>query len=305
MTAVLDRRGAHLHGDLGDVACVRRSIGDWLRQWGLSRLVDDVELVASELITNAILHAGGEIDVVLERRDGGVRIVVRDSQPNLVPSRRILPPIGGLGDLELERFARTVLETTTTGRGLLLVEAFSDAWGADIAPTSKQVWAEVGTGRPAASDPARPSTGGVAGVAVQVMSVPVRLVLLSAANLDDLVRELQTTDFDTEAPATLADLGERLVQETSSLREPLRLAARAALRQRARRVDVDLDVPASQADALRRFVSLTDPVSELCRAGVLLSEAPTDEVTTFRRWLVNEVDRQVQGGAPVACPFPD
>ncbi len=69
---------ASLDGELGDVASVRRSVGDWLRGWGLEPLVDDVELVASELITNAILHAGGHIDVVLERLPlarFGVRVV--------------------------------------------------------------------------------------------------------------------------------------------------------------------------------------------------------------------------------------
>jgi anti-sigma regulatory factor (Ser/Thr protein kinase) len=308
MAAALERRRARLHGDLSDVACVRRSIGDWLRDWDLGPLVEDVELVASELVTNAILHAGGEIDVVLERRGEGVRVLVRDGCPDVVPAPSVLPSLD-LHDADVDddlgRLARSMLETSTTGRGLLLVEAFSDAWGADVAPTSKEVWAELGTGRSAGSGHVHEPAGAGQGDPVHLWDVPVRLVLLSAGNMDDLVRELQTTDFSSAAPSELAGLGERLVQQTSSSREPLRVAARAALERHARRIDVHLDVPRGQVDALRHFIDMTGPVQQLCQAGLLLSEPPGDELTAFRRWFVDEVARQLHGVAPSRCPFPE
>jgi len=304
MATTIERRRASLGGELGDVSWVRRSIGGWLRDWGLPGLVDDVALVTSELVTNAILHAGGQIDVVLERRDSGVRVLVSDGCPELVPTRRAPPPIEGPGEDDLDRLARAVFDGTTTGRGLLLVEAFSDAWGADVAPTGKQVWAELGTGRhDDGGHTDEPLVAG--GVPVCLVGVPVRLVLLSAGNLDDIVRELQTTDFDKAAPTELAVIGEQLVQQTSSSREPLRRAALDALGRRAHRMDVELEVPPDQVAALRHFVSLTGEVEEMCRAGVLLSQPPSEEVTTFRRWVVDEVDRQVRGGPPTPSPFPD
>jgi len=302
------QRRASLDGELGDVASVRRSVGDWLRGWGLEPLVDDVELVASELTTNAILHAGGAVDVSLERRGDGVRVVVRDERPDVVPT-----PPGPLPDLtdddapddNLERLARSMFERTTTGRGLLLVEAFSDAWGVDVDPSLKGVWAEVGTGRShrGATDlPAGVSPEG--GVPVHLHDVPVRLVLYSAANTDELVRELQTTDFAAAGASELAVEGERLSQQTAAQREPLRAAARAALQARHHTIDVELRVPPGQVAVLCRFVGLTDRVEHLCRTGVLLSGAPTPEVTTFRRWFVDEVARQVGGRPPTPCPFP-
>lgn len=304
-TTEAQRHRARLDGELGDVAGVRHSVGGWLRDWDMSGLVEDVELVTSELVTNAILHAGGEIDVVLERRGGGVCVLVRDGRPDLVPAAQ-QPPPARAGDDEMDRLARAVFEGNTTGRGLLLVDAFADAWGVDLAPASKAVWAELGTGRAAsAGDGPPPLPAAPRGAPVVLRRVPVRLVLLSAANMDDLVRELQTTDFPTQAASDLASLAELLVQETLPQREPLRLAARSALESRDRRVDVSLEVPTGQVGVLRRFVSLTDQVADLCRAGVLLSEAPADEVTAFRRWYVEELDRQVRGDPPAPCPFPE
>jgi hypothetical protein len=167
------------------------------------------------------------------------------------------------------------------------------------------VWAEVGTGRrmdaPEAPEPSPPS---VPGVAVSLRDIPVRLVLLSAANMDDLVRELQTTSFAVEGATELAALGEQLVHETVAQREPLRVAARSAQRKRARRLDVELEVPPGQIEVLRRFVGLTGQVEALCHDGVLLSEPPSDELTAFRCWYVEELDRQVGGGPPAPCPFP-
>ena len=148
---VLGRRRASLVGQLGDVALVRRSVGEWLRGWDLEPLVEDAELVASELATNAILHAGGALDVVVERLGDGVRVVVHDERPDVVPappSSRLAAAPDGVGvDDDLDRLARSLFERTTTGRGLLLVEAFSDAWGVELDPPAKGVWAEVGTGR--------------------------------------------------------------------------------------------------------------------------------------------------------------
>jgi anti-sigma regulatory factor (Ser/Thr protein kinase) len=305
MTSVLDRRRASIGGELGDVAEVRHAITGWMREWGLTNLVDDVELVASELLTNAILHAGGDVDVLIQRRHQGVRIVVGDGRPDLVPAPQEVP-IDRLGDDELDMLAWSVFEGTTTGRGLLLVDAFADAWGVTVSGASKEVWAEIGTGRRMdAPKPPEPPPPAVPGVAVSLRDVPVRLVLLSAANMDDLVRELQTTSFAVEGATELAALGEQLVHDTVAQREPLRVAARSALRKRVRRLDVELEVPPAQVDVLRRFVDLTGQVEVLCHDGVLLSEPPSPELTAFRRWYVDELDRQVGGQAPGPCPFPE
>jgi anti-sigma regulatory factor (Ser/Thr protein kinase) len=95
--------------------------------WGLRHGVASACLVISELVTNAVVHAGGKISLSLACVDDRLRLAVRDrsSSPPQQPG------------VKLER---------GSGRGLLLVEGFSDAWG--YLPTTdggKVVWAVLHT----------------------------------------------------------------------------------------------------------------------------------------------------------------
>lgn len=82
-----------------------------LASWGLAHLLDDVELVISELVTNAS-RLGTPVAVLVSLRpaDDEIEIAVWDDGPGL--------PEPGAPDEEAE-----------AGRGLLLVEARSNAWG--------------------------------------------------------------------------------------------------------------------------------------------------------------------------------
>lgn len=82
--------------------------------WGLPELSDTAELVVSELVSNAYMHARGNIiGVRLECSGGAVMIRVMDENPHAVPT---VP--SSHGD-DLEAF----------GRGLTLVAACSESWG--------------------------------------------------------------------------------------------------------------------------------------------------------------------------------
>jgi anti-sigma regulatory factor (Ser/Thr protein kinase) len=98
-----------------------------LAQWGLPALVDDVDLVVSELITNALLHARSN-------RQGGIRLELlcrADSLVCRVSDGSARPPAPG-----------QAAETAESGRGLLLVQAVSASWGWSYEPHGKVVWAE-------------------------------------------------------------------------------------------------------------------------------------------------------------------
>ncbi|MFF0413458.1 ATP-binding protein [Kitasatospora sp. NPDC004745] len=104
-----------------------------LRNLGLDdRHQYDVELVLSELGSNAVVHAchGGQPAVTLTagmelRPDGTLRVSVTDPSP----ARPAL---------------RTSGEGDTGGRGLHLVAAYSRTWGVDdLGPAGKRVWAEL------------------------------------------------------------------------------------------------------------------------------------------------------------------
>lgn len=81
-------------------------------------------LVISELVTNAIAHGGGPIQVLLDHRDDVVRVEVSDSGdggPRLAP-------------LEPE---------SSGGRGLHIVGEFARTWGVRRGSQGKTVWADV------------------------------------------------------------------------------------------------------------------------------------------------------------------
>ncbi|MFB7242969.1 ATP-binding protein [Streptomyces populi] len=112
----------------GSVARARRLTRARLSGWAVCEdTCDAATLVVSELVTNAIVHAAGQ-RVVCELQDVGdlVRIAVCDEgcapgEPHPSPRR----------------------PDEEHGRGLLLVEAVSRAWGAQDTGPGLLVWAEI------------------------------------------------------------------------------------------------------------------------------------------------------------------
>jgi anti-sigma regulatory factor (Ser/Thr protein kinase) len=89
-------------------------------------LVDDAVLLTSELVTNAVVHAGTPVQVTCKLVDGAVEVVVSDGHPaQLVPE----PPDSDPRPTE-----------RTGGRGLLLPAALASAWGVVYGRASKAVW---------------------------------------------------------------------------------------------------------------------------------------------------------------------
>jgi anti-sigma regulatory factor (Ser/Thr protein kinase) len=123
-------------------ALVRHRIGDDLAHRGVSaESIDEVVLVASELIGNAVRHtaaidaAGLGVEWTLD--GGGVTVLVDD------PSST--PPIPRHPD-----------PTQPNGRGLRIVDALCDDWGAQRLGTGKRVWAHVQVHRDVPATSGRP-----------------------------------------------------------------------------------------------------------------------------------------------------
>ncbi|MFC4053259.1 SpoIIE family protein phosphatase [Actinomadura syzygii] len=116
-----------------DPAAVRRARGlirDRLARWGLDDLVHPTMLLASELVTNAIRHAGGRIRLRLVR-EGGLVCEVFDSSDGR-------PRVRHHDDAE---------EMTESGRGLHVVGRLAQRWGVRRTPDGKVVWCEQGLPR--------------------------------------------------------------------------------------------------------------------------------------------------------------
>jgi anti-anti-sigma factor len=101
------------------------------RRWGVVGVVDRAATILTELVANAVLHAGTDLGLSVAVSGGHLYVAVHDRSPK--------PPQLGGGD-----------ESTGGGSGLLVVDALAEAWG--FAPTAggKVVWASVEVDTPPA-----------------------------------------------------------------------------------------------------------------------------------------------------------
>jgi len=107
------------------VGRLRRITTAKLRVWGLAPLVNDAELLVSELVTNALRYGEGrEVELRLVITLQGLLIAVNDGSAHR-------PQLGFVG------------ACSETGRGLLLVAAFSDDWG--VSPDGTTTWCTLKT----------------------------------------------------------------------------------------------------------------------------------------------------------------
>ena len=124
--------------DPAAAAAARRFVRQILRTWNIAartwdpdRLVDDAVLLTSELVTNAVVHAGTAFDVTCRLTSGELEVAVRDRHP-----ARTLPDIPKAASASAER-----------GRGLLLPSALASSWGVTYAKTAKAVWFRISLAR--------------------------------------------------------------------------------------------------------------------------------------------------------------
>ena len=118
--------GCSFAPDLSSVQTARRFVERELQGSGID---DDtlfrVQVLTTELVSNAVRHAGTSVDVTVTSRGDRIRVGARDYST----TRPVPPPV----------------DTPTRHRGLLLVEDLADDWGVDIEDdsNSKVVWFEV------------------------------------------------------------------------------------------------------------------------------------------------------------------
>ena len=95
-----------------------------LTAWRVAHLIDEAELLVSELVTNAVLHARTPLALRVVLADDCLRVAVTDESRWLPrPQPKDLDRVGG--------------------RGLALVEMLADQWGVEHGSASKTVWFEL------------------------------------------------------------------------------------------------------------------------------------------------------------------
>lgn len=130
-SSVITARAAATFEPVGrSVATARSFVRDTLQGWGFSDVVDDAVVLTSELVTNAVVHAGTAADVLCLRTEDAVRVEVSDHYPEREIPLQSSPSTMGSPDRE-------------GGRGLQLCAALATRWGVDYTPTHKQVWFQL------------------------------------------------------------------------------------------------------------------------------------------------------------------
>ncbi|MBK3645182.1 SpoIIE family protein phosphatase [Streptomyces sp. MBT33] len=130
-SSVITARAAASFEPVGrSVATARSFVRDTLQGWGFADIVDDAVVLTSELVTNAVVHAGTSADVLCLRTDEGVRVEVADHYPEREIPLQGSPVNMGSPDRE-------------GGRGLQLCAALAGRWGVEYTPTHKQVWFQL------------------------------------------------------------------------------------------------------------------------------------------------------------------
>lgn len=102
----------------------RETVVEACAAWGLADPVFNAQLIASELVSNAVLHAGTDLEFGMQVRNGRLYLSVHDRDRHAV-RRQFLP------------------EPAEHGRGLLLIDALAADWGRAPLDDGKVVWAAL------------------------------------------------------------------------------------------------------------------------------------------------------------------
>ena len=133
----------------------RRVVQQALVDAGLEVMLDDALLLVTELVTNAVVHAGTDVELHVDIGAGRARIEVVDHGAGALPVLRIDPD-----------------EAREGGRGIFLLDALAQEWGTRHFAGGKSVWFVLGvTDRVAPRPlPLRRARGGDRAPAPPVMS---------------------------------------------------------------------------------------------------------------------------------------
>ena len=110
-------------------AAARDVVREVLLAAHLDELLDDALLLATELTTNAVLHMGADITVLVEASDESVTVTIRDTGPDELP--------------QLNESVALRYPLASTGRGLLLVDKIAYRWGTTQDARTKAVWFQL------------------------------------------------------------------------------------------------------------------------------------------------------------------
>lgn len=283
------------------VAAARKVVRDVLTAARREDLVETAQLLVSEVVTNALVHAGTPIGIHASVGDDGLRVEVSDGSTQ-APAPRSYAAMAG------------------TGRGLRLLQQLVDRWGTLARPDGKTVWFELDSGNrldeiasstaPDAGDVGvTPGASGAHMVDVVLLNIPLLLHAAWQEHAEGLLREHLLVSLDADDPTGALEAHAAASDAISLLHEhipephlgedPEELMARAVEPGVSSQREV-LPVPRTSVPHFRVLDQAMDSALALADAGAFLTPPIQPELRELRRWLCREVSRQVNGEPPTA-----
>lgn len=251
--------------------------------------IEAAETVVSELMTNAVVHAGTatEIEVRVEGPDR-VYLAVTDGAP-----QHPLRPRSGVN--------------RSTGRGLALVGSLTREWGVALHPDRKVLWCHIGgateDGHAPSLDTSDARVPSTSGVAVSLVNAPLVVYASWSEDAEALLRDYLLAGIeDTDADSLLrrhvaSSQALALVVEGFAAVAADPIASPTTAEHESARVT--LAVP---PDSIEDFETLNEVLGSAVEAaatgGEYLSAATSLTGQRFRRWLCREVLAQSTGQVP-------
>ena len=283
------------------VAAARRLVLDALTAAQRDDLDEIAQLLVSEVVTNALVHAGTPIGISAFVGDDGLRVEVTDGSTQ-APAPRTYGAMAG------------------TGRGLRLLQQLVDQWGTLAHPDGKTVWFELNSGNrldEIASSPmpstrdggATPGATGEDRIDVVLLDFPLLLHSAWHEHAEGLLREYLLVSLDTDDPTEALEAHARASDAISLLHEhisaphlgddPEELMAHAVEPGVSSKRKV-LPVPRPAVGHFLVLDRAMDSALALADSGALLTPPIQPELRDLRRWLCGEVSRQANGQRPTA-----
>lgn len=313
----LGERRISLPPEASSSARARAEVRDLLAAVGRPAWVGPAELAVSELVTNVVLHAHTDAELIVVAYADLLRVEVRDSNP-------VLPAQRDYG------------RQATTGRGLALVAALSSRCGVTPEPGGKVIWFEL-TGEalePSEEDllelwadtewdvpemPYTPPTPHPALRAVALLRLPptlwlaarqhhdalLRELVLYMAEHDDVGADLVSVDEARGAVSTAVIAAIDQVTSRDGTRRVLPAGHPSPLPEVPDRIDVTLALPAELGPAFAALQDALDTGERLAATGKLLTRPGLPEIIAIRDWACEQIQSQLQGVEATAWPGTD
>ncbi|MGW5062004.1 ATP-binding protein [Streptomyces sp. NPDC004096] len=264
------------------VSAARRFVRRALEQ-SSADVVDTAQLLVSELVTNAVVHANTEVEVRAWATGGRAHVHVSDHQPSR-----------GLVTQQFSTYA-------TTGRGLGMVEQLASNYGVHVGEDIKTVWFELW---PDTAPPPAPGWGtavrpSLSTAIVTLIDMPGALHAAAQQHREALLRESLLTALVEEQPRALLD-DLRTAHECNRVIKAALTDAAEQQTSQGKVLTLGVSISADAGTALPTLRRMLDYAQEAACEGRLLTRPALPQTRAATGWLLDQISGQLAGRPPTA-----